>query len=61
MYHIGLSKEDVGEIALMPGDPDRVERIAKRFDDRKEIGSRRGFRSWGAMLGANMWLPSLQA
>jgi uridine phosphorylase len=31
-YHIGLGAGEVAEYVLLPGDPDRVERIATRFE-----------------------------
>ena len=32
-YHIQLSRKDVGRVALLPGDPDRVPKIAERFTE----------------------------
>jgi uridine phosphorylase len=51
LYHISLKKEDVGKIALLPGDPDRVPRIAKFFKDAKELASHREFTSIGGYIG----------
>ncbi len=31
-YHIGLTRGELAEYILLPGDPDRVEKIASRFD-----------------------------
>lgn len=50
MYHIGLKKEDVGEIAFLPGDPDRVPRIAKYFDNAKAISSHREYTTYSGYL-----------
>jgi uridine phosphorylase len=41
-----LTPEDACKYALLPGDPDRVLRIAKYLDDAHEIAFRREFRSW---------------
>ena len=47
-YHIGLSREDVegAEIALLPGDPGRVEKIAREMENPKMIGQCREYTSW---------------
>lgn len=50
MYHIALSERDVGEIALLPGDPDRVPRIAKHFRDAKLISSHREYTCYGGYV-----------
>lgn len=51
LYHIGLRKADVGKVALLPGDPDRVPRIAERFEGAREIASHREFRTFGGRVG----------
>lgn len=51
MYHIGLGKSDVGNIALMPGDPGRVPRIAEFFDRSRELNVHREYASYGGYLG----------
>lgn len=51
LYHIGLKRADVGRVALLPGDPDRVPRIAERFEDAKELSSHREFRTFGGLVG----------
>lgn len=53
MYHIGLRKSDVKKdaIALLPGDTDRVARISKFFDGRRELNSHREYHSYGGYLG----------
>lgn len=50
MYHIGLGKADVGRIALLPGDPGRVPRIAKRFTNAKLIASHREYITYGGYI-----------
>jgi uridine phosphorylase len=50
LYHVRLRKQDVGKIALLPGDPDRVSRIAKRFADAKLISSHREYTTYGGYI-----------
>ena len=50
-YHIRLSKKDVGRVALLPGDPDRVPKIAERFEGAVDLGSHREYRACGGRLG----------
>ncbi len=53
MYHIGLRKSDVkeGTVALLPGDADRVTRIAGFLDGSKELNSHREYHSYGGYVG----------
>jgi uridine phosphorylase len=51
MYHIGLGKDDVGDIALLPGDPDRVPKIAGFFDSSEELNMHREYCSCGGYIG----------
>ncbi|MDV3278600.1 MAG: nucleoside phosphorylase [Nitrososphaerales archaeon] len=51
LYHIGLKKADVGRIAFLPGDPDRVPKIAEHFSDAKPIASHREYTTWGGRVG----------
>lgn len=44
-YHLRVAPGDVGKYVLLPGDPDRVLRIAKYLDDVREIGFHREFRT----------------
>lgn len=55
MYHIGLSREDIGKIkiALLPGDPDRVPRIAAHLRDARQLGSHREYNSYAGYAGDN--------
>jgi uridine phosphorylase len=50
LYHIRLRKQDVGRVALLPGDPDRVPRIAKHFKDAKLISSHREYTTYGGYI-----------
>jgi uridine phosphorylase len=45
-YHIACKKGDLAEYLLVPGDPDRVPRIAKLWDSAREIATHREFRSF---------------
>lgn len=50
-YHIKLDRKSVGKIALLPGDPGRVPKIAERFDRREELSSNREFTAYGGFVG----------
>lgn len=52
MYHIGLSKEDIegARYAILPGDPGRVESIAKYLDNPRKIGENREYTSYVGSL-----------
>jgi uridine phosphorylase len=43
-YHIACGKGDLAEYLLVPGDPDRVPKIAKFWDSAKEVSCHREFR-----------------
>ena len=45
-YHIFCARGDLAEYLLVPGDPDRVPRIARFWDTAKEVSSNREFRSY---------------
>ena len=45
-YHLQVAPGDVGNYVLLPGDPDRVLRIAKYLDEAREIAYNREFRTW---------------
>lgn len=49
-YHIQLGRRDVGRVALLPGDPDRVARIAKRFDKGRKISTHREYTAYGGYV-----------
>lgn len=44
-YHIRCGKGDLEETLLVPGDPDRIPKIARSWDSSKEVASSREFRS----------------
>lgn len=45
-YHIHVRPGEVGTYVLLPGDPDRVLRIAKYLENAKEIAFHREHRTW---------------
>lgn len=47
-YHLQLDRSmiDGATLAIVPGDPERVERIASLLDDAKPLASHREFTSW---------------
>lgn len=50
-YHIAASKGQVGRYVFLPGDPDRVPKIAKFWDSAHEVSSHREFRIWTGKIG----------
>jgi len=52
-YHIACGKGDLAEYLLVPGDPDRVPKIARFWDSAREVSCHREFRSFtGKYKGA---------
>lgn len=45
-YHIACKPGDLAEYLLVPGDPDRVPRIAEFWDSAREVSSHREFHSY---------------
>jgi uridine phosphorylase len=45
-YHVGLSRSDVGDYVLVPGDPFRTPLIAKHLDGAKEVAFSREYRTF---------------
>ncbi|MDI6691076.1 MAG: nucleoside phosphorylase, partial [Candidatus Bathyarchaeota archaeon] len=45
-YHIACKKGDLAEYLLVPGDPERVPKIASYWDSAKEVSCHREFRSF---------------
>lgn len=52
VFHLGLTKNDLqgATLAIVPGDPQRVEKIAKLMDNPVHLASHREFTSWRAEL-----------
>lgn len=58
-YHINVGKDDVGGYVILPGDPGRVEKIAKYLDDAKFISSKREYTVYtGTLLGEKVTVCS---
>lgn len=54
-YHINVGKDDVGGYVILPGDPGRVEKIAKHFDDAVFVSSNREYTVYtGTLLGVKV-------
>jgi len=49
-YHIGCKKGDVGRYVFLPGDPDRVPKIADLWNSAREVSSHREYRVWTGRL-----------
>ena len=49
-YHIGCKKGDIGRYVFLPGDPDRVPKIAEFWDSAREVSSHREYRVWTGRL-----------
>ena len=51
LYHIDLKRDEVGRVALLPGDPGRVEQIARHFRDGRLLRTHREYVSFGGYIG----------
>jgi len=45
-YHIGCKRGDVARYVLLPGDPERVPKIGKLWDEAREVAYHREYRTW---------------
>jgi uridine phosphorylase len=50
-YHIRLSRKEVGEVALLPGDPGRVPLIAKKLARAVQLSSNREYTAYSGYAG----------
>lgn len=52
VFHLGLTKNDLqgATLAIVPGDPERVEKIARLMDNPVYLASHREFTTWRAEL-----------
>ena len=50
MYHIGLRPSDGADAAIICGDPERVEKIAKLMNKPEFVASRREYTTWSAEI-----------
>ncbi|MDP5290815.1 uridine phosphorylase [Oceanimonas sp. CHS3-5] len=48
VFHLGVTDEDLqgARVAILPGDPERVERIARSLGNPRHLASKREFTSW---------------
>ena len=53
-YHIGVSKGEIGEYCILPGDPARCEQIAKYLDSPYHVGMNREFNIWNGYLSGKL-------
>ena len=53
VFHLGLVKDDLkgAQLAIVPGDPERVRRIAELMDNPEHLSSQREFTIWRAFVG----------
>jgi uridine phosphorylase len=49
-HHIGLAAGQVGRYVLLPGDPGRVEKIARHFDNPRFVAQHREYVTWTGEL-----------
>mgnify|MGYP000183124450 FL=1 len=49
-YHVRVKRGGVARYVLMPGDPDRVPKIAKHWDEGSEVSFHREFRVWNGKV-----------
>ena len=49
-YHISAKKGEIGNYIFLPGDPDRVPKIAKLWDSAHEVSSHREYKIWTGTL-----------
>jgi len=54
-FHLGLNASDISgaTLAIVPGDPDRVARIAQHLDEPRALAAHREFTSWIGKLDGN--------
>lgn len=48
VFHLDLARDQLqgATVAILPGDPGRVEKIAREFDDPRPLSSKREYTSW---------------
>lgn len=58
-FHIAIKKEDGAEYAILPGDPGRVEKIAKFIENPRPLAENREFKSYsGTVCGQRVIIMS---
>lgn len=59
LYHIGIDDSHKAKYAILPGDPGRVEKIAKYLDNAVQIGQQREYTTYlGQLEGENVLVMS---
>lgn len=59
MHHINVEPGELGRYVLLPGDPDRVEKIAQFLDNPHYVGHKREYTIWeGTLLGEKVSVMS---
>ena len=59
VYHIALSPEDVGKYCILPGDPDRCEKIAAYLEQPRFVARNREYTTWvGTLAGEQVTVTS---
>ena len=53
-YHIGVSKGEIGEYCILPGDPGRCEQIAKHLDSPYHVGTNREYNIWNGYISGKL-------
>ncbi len=53
-YHVSAKRGQVGSYVFLPGDPDRVPKIARFWDSAHEVSSHREYRIWTGTIGDTM-------
>jgi uridine phosphorylase len=51
-YHIRIGRKDAGRVALLPGDPGRVPKIAERLRKPVALSTHREFNAFGGYIGS---------
>lgn len=49
-YHIDLDENDIGKYVILPGDPQRSEKIARHFENAKLVGNHREYVTYTGYL-----------
>jgi len=50
-YHVRIRRGEAAPYVLMPGDPDRVPKLAKYWDEAREVSFHREYRVWIGRVG----------
>ena len=53
-YHIAVSKGEIGEYCILPGDPGRCEQIASYFDNPVHVGMNREYNIWNGYIDGEL-------